>query len=127
LKLAYVDTSVLVAILFDEPSGAELGARLPTFDRLVSSTLLEAELRSALHREQVGFDLDPLFRTISWIHPDRRLTDEIEKVLGSGYLRGADLWHLATALFVAPDGSEVTFLTLDDRQAHVAALLGFSV
>jgi hypothetical protein len=46
-------------------------------------------------------------------------------VLEHGYLRGADLWHLACALFVVDEPDMLTFLTLDTRQQEVAAALGF--
>ena len=45
--------------------------------------------------------------------------------LRAGYLRGADLWHVACALYVAPKPSDVFFITLDERQAEVAAALEF--
>jgi hypothetical protein len=41
-----------------------------------------------------------------------------------GYPKGADIWHVANALFVAPDGRDLTFLTLDPRQQEVATALG---
>ena len=52
------------------------------------------------------------------------LTSEISMVVEAGYLRGADLWHLASALYLTPDPKEVTFITLDERQAEVARGLG---
>jgi hypothetical protein len=52
---------------------------------------------------------------------------EITRVLRSAYLRGADLWHLSTAIYVTSDPSDLTFLTLDRRQAEVAEALGFRV
>ena len=42
---------------------------------------------------------------------------EISMVVGSGYVKGADLWHLATALYAADDPGELTFITLDERQS----------
>jgi hypothetical protein len=55
------------------------------------------------------------------------LTDEISRVLSAGYLRGADLWHVACALYLEPEPDELVFLTLDASQKAVAAKLGFSV
>lgn len=52
------------------------------------------------------------------------LEAEVRTILETGYLRGADLWHLATALFIAPQ-HDIDFLTLDTRQRGVAARLGF--
>jgi len=51
VRLAYVDTSCLVAIAFEEPGADAVAARLLRFDRRFSSNLLEAELRSTLLRE----------------------------------------------------------------------------
>ena len=58
------------------------------------------------------------------LNPGWPLSAEIGLVLSGGNLRGADLWHLATALFAAEDPATVTFLTLDKRQGAVAAKLG---
>lgn len=48
-------------------------------------------------------------------------------VLEAGYARGADLWYLATTLYMAADPAEVTFVTLDQQQRGVAIALGFKV
>jgi predicted nucleic acid-binding protein len=125
LKLVYVDTSCLVAIAFGEAQGARVGRRLREADRRVSSALLEAELSSALKREGLSEGGNRLLSWITWVHPDRRLASEIARVLEHGYLRGADLWHLACALFVVDEPDMLTFLTLDTRQQEVAAALGF--
>ena len=124
MTVAFVDTSCLVAIAFSEPGAAELAARLREFDLLVGSNLLEAELRAVLAREEVSTDLELLER-ITWLIPDRPLSREITTVLGAGYLRGADLWHLACALFLSGSPRELPFLTLDERQGAVAHKLGF--
>jgi hypothetical protein len=61
---------------------------------------------------------------ISWVYPDRPLTAEIAAILDTGYVRGADLWHLAVALFVDPS-REIDFLSLDVRQLEISRRLGF--
>ena len=58
--VAYVDTSCLVAIAFGEAGSRKLATRLRSFDRLMSSNVLEAELRSALAREEVEAECEPL-------------------------------------------------------------------
>jgi predicted nucleic acid-binding protein len=126
LKAAYVDTSCLVALAFDESQGEEVAARLSEHDVLLSSNLLEAEFRATSAREAVEVDED-LFSWIKWILPDRPLSVEIAWVLRTGYVRGADLWHLAAAVYVTPEPGDLTFLTLDRRQREVAAALGFTV
>lgn len=126
MSVAYVDTSALVAIAFGERAGTSLQKRLAEFEELVSSNLLEAELRAAFAREEVPFEPD-LISALSWIFPNRPIGVECDVVLSAGYLRGADLWHIATALYLAPIPAELTVLTLDTRQRSVAKKLGFIV
>jgi predicted nucleic acid-binding protein len=124
MKLAYVDTSCLVAVAFGEPGAAALARRFARFDVLAASDLLEAELRSAFVRE--GVEPQPaLLGGLSWVVPDRPLHAEIARVLAAGHVRGADCWHLASALYLAEDPAAISFLTLDERQAAVAKALGF--
>lgn len=126
MKVAYVDTSALVAIAFGESGASSLARRLKAFDELVSSNLLDAELRAVFVRERIPADTG-LPIGISWILPDRPLTEEIRRVLDAGYLRGADCWHLATALYLAgtEDPNAISFLTADERQRKVAGALRF--
>lgn len=126
MSVAYVDTSALVAIAFDERGAAACARRLDSFSRLMSSNLLDAELRAVFARE--GHVYEPsLVDGIDWVLPDRLLTHEFETVLQAGYLRGADLWHLATALYTTPEPGEISFVTLDHRQQAVASAVGFEV
>ncbi len=126
MKAAYIDSSCLLAIAFDEPGAAGLATRLRGFDTLLSSHLLEAEVRSALTREKVG-DGSALLSWVTWVYPNRPLTDEFDRIGSSSYLKGADLWHLACALFLSPGGKDLVFLTLDKRQKQAAAKLGFTL
>ena len=127
MTFAYVDSSCLVAIAFDEPGARKLAGRLRRFDRLFASNLLEAELRSALLREKVEGDGEELLSWMTWVYPNRPLTPEFARIVAAGYLKGADLWHLASALFLAPDPKELTFLTLDSRQGEIAGRIGFTL
>lgn len=124
MSFAYVDTSCLVAIAFGEAGARALARKLEAYEQRFSANLLEAEFVSALRREGVeggqGF-LD----TMTWILPDRRLTPEMERVLAARFVRGADLWHLACALYLAESPEDVDFLTLDAPQREAAAALGF--
>ena len=125
MTVAYVDASCLVAVAFGEPGFEAVVDRLDGVDQLVSSNLLEAEVRAALEREEVPAD-GRLFDRLSWVLPDRPLTAEIQAVLEAGYLRGADLWHVACALYLSPVPSELVFLTEDRQQSAVVAALGFA-
>ena len=126
MKLAYIDTSCLVAIGFGEHGATSIGRRLRRFDELVSSNLLEAELRSTFAREKLPLPAE-LMSAISWVIPDRPLHAEIAQVLAAGQVRGANCWHIAAALYLSPEPAAITFLTLDERQRGVAETLGFEV
>ena len=121
---AYVDTSYILAIAFDEPGAAELNARFDDYANVASSNLLEAELVAAFRREGIAFERGGLDR-IRWVMPERALSDELGRVFAAGYLRGADAWHVACALYMVESPAELAFLTLDTRQRDVAAKLGF--
>ena len=122
---AYVDTSAILSVEFSEPGYETVIERLDSFSRLVSSNLLEAEVRAGFARDGRTFD-SMVLSNIEWVSADRPLGPEFERVLEIGYLRGADLWHIATALYAARGNpSGITFLTLDRRQGEVAAELGF--
>jgi uncharacterized protein with PIN domain len=125
MTVGYVDTSCLVAVAFGEDAAESVIRQLEACDMVVSSTLLEAELRAALKREAVEGGADVLLEPVGWVLPDRRLTPEIDRVLAARHLRGADLWHVATALYLAESPADVAFLTLDQAQRDAAANLGF--
>lgn len=126
MRLAYVDTSILVAIAFGESGATAATRRLKNFDALATADLLDAELRATFQREKAAYD-PTLTAALSWVIPDRRLGEEIARVLDHGLLRGADCWHLAVALYLTGDPALATFLTLDQRQRDVAKALGFAV
>ncbi len=125
MRVGYLDTSMLIAVAFDEPGAERWAERLHSFDELLSSSLLESEFLAAAEREGVREQASRLLDPISWIFPDRRLTGEIGKILAHGHLRGADLHHLATAFHLFPEPDHVYFLTLDRHQEEAARRLGF--
>ena len=126
--MAYVDTSAILSIVFEEPEWEYTAHRLAGFSVLLSSNLLEAELRSAYERENMEFESGSISR-IGWVNPTRSLGSEMADVLANGgYLKGADLWHIAVALFVdeiVP--GKLAFISLDCNQREVAENLGFEV
>lgn len=125
MTVAYVDSSCLVALVLGEPSAPRVARILRPFTRLVSSNLLEAEVRSALGRERVVPAAD-MFTGLGWVLPERALAREFERVAVLGALRGADLWHVACALYLDPTAAELAFVTLDLAQRKVAAAVGFA-
>ncbi len=125
MSAAFIDSSCVVAIAFSEPGARAIAKGLEKFDRLFATNLLEAEVRSALAREAEEIDPAPLFSGLTWVWPDRPLGAEMTKALAAGRLRGADLWHVSAALWLAPDPHDLVFATLDLEQAKVARQLGF--
>jgi predicted nucleic acid-binding protein len=127
MSAAYVDTSFLLAIVFGEPDASALRRRLLRFEHRLTGDLLRAEVLSAAQREAVPFDtLQPVLAALSLVLPERSLEREMREALGYGYLRGADLWHVACALFLAGDARhELAFLSRDRAQRAIARRLGF--
>jgi predicted nucleic acid-binding protein len=124
MSVAYVDTSFLLGIAFGETEASRLARKLSGFDTAISANLLVAELRAAHLREKIQVDED-LLSSIAIVLPERPLDREIARVLEHGYLRGADCWHLAAALYVADNPESLAFLSLDQTQLRFARALGF--
>ena len=114
MRVAYVNTSVLRAICLDEPGSALCASKLGEFSRRIASSVLAAELRAVFARENLPFH-ETATSGIEWILPDRTLAREIAQVLDTRHLRGADLWHVASALFVSPKSGDLSFATRDAR------------
>ena len=124
MAAAYVDSSCLVAIAFGDQGARKAARAIRSYSQLLASNLVEAEVRAALAREDVPGGPE-VFEGIGWVFPDRALTAELQRALDHGRLRGADLWHVACALYLDPTATELAFLTLDVPQQRVTAALGF--
>lgn len=68
MKVAYVDTSALVAIVFGERGGTAAARWLGEHDEIFSANFLEAELRAAYAREGVAAN-DEILNAVSWALP----------------------------------------------------------
>lgn len=124
--ILYVDSSVLVSVLFAEKGYRVYETALAEGKTVVSSGLAEAEVLATATREKVP--REPMVRALEKItlcFPDRSLASELELVFACGFLRGGDAYHLATALYVDPSRKELVFLTADLVQRRVASRLGF--
>lgn len=126
MKPAYIDTSVVLAVALREKGWESVARRLAKHQKLLSSSFLEAELKAAFKREEILWRTD-VTAVIAWVIPDRLLSGEIDRVLEQGYVRGADCWHLATALYLFPEPDSAAFVTLDIPQRRIASALGFAV
>lgn len=123
----YVDSSVLVAILFNE-TGADFYRDQLNHAECISSYLMEAEVYASAAREKIAFEeADALLKYIHPVIPERSLRDEYKNIFSHGYCRGGDACHIATLLYIDSTQSEVPLLTMDERQAEVARSVGISV
>ena len=129
MKALFADTSAFLAVLFEEPGHAEVAGLFRETERVFASGLLEAETRGAAARKGLPTEeVDKALSRLSFFQPDRPLSQELRSLVSAGVpLRGADLWHLACALYLAGNPSALPFLTLDQAQAQAAARLGFRV
>ncbi len=125
MRAAFVDTSTVLTLAFKQSGWQEVAATLESFDVIYACDLLEAEFRSAFRREGLTPELGFLHE-LHCVVPTRSLGPEFQRVLDAGRVRGADCFHLAVALSLAPVPSELTFLTRDTRQCQVAEGLGFT-
>ena len=127
MKAVYVDSSIIVAILLNEPIGKKMRKRLAIQDEVLSSSLIEAEVLSVSSREKVDLSLTyKILDYVSLVSPERTLREEYQSILVHGYCRGADLFHLACALYLDPE-KELPFLTLDLKQKDLARKVGLRV
>lgn len=127
MTAAYLDTSFFVAIVLGEPGAGRLSRVLAGHDRVLASDLLVAETLCTARREGVDVDLlRPALSALTLVLPARSLEQEMREAVHVGRLRGADLWHVACALFVAGSArADLPFLSRDAAQRTVAKRLGF--
>ena len=123
--MVYIDTSVILSKLFKEPTKFKWNKLKG--QKLLSSSLIYYETMSACKREGIKYtDATSLLKAINIVSPNKILEDEVAGILEIGYLRGADLTHLATALWLSRnEPKNLVFLSFDNSQLKVARELGF--
>jgi uncharacterized protein len=125
--ILYIETSAAAKLLVEEPASARLAARLDAAvdrgDALLSSMLLETELRRlALRVELAQTAVTYLLDHFDLVETDRSLYREAG-LLPVPHLRSLDALHLAAALRVDAD----VMVTYDRRQADAADAAGLPV
>ena len=123
----YIETSAAAKLLVDEPESSRLAARLDravdSDDALLSSVLLETELRRlAVRVDLAQTAVTHLLERFDLVEPDRSLYRDAGLLPGR-QLRSLDALHLAVALRVAAD----VMVTYDHRQADAAEAVGLPV
>lgn len=125
--ILYVETSAAAKLLVEEPESARAAARLDRAadedDEIVSSLLLETELRRLAVRVGLGQDsVTRLLERFDLVEPDRPQYREAGLLPGS-HLRSLDALHVAAALH----GDADVMVTYDRRQADAAVAAGIPV
>ena len=77
-----------------------------------------------MKREEVNDEAGDALASVDWVLPHEPLGAEVSRVLEAGYARGADVWHLARALWVQTQVGDLRFLTLDGQQGELARAVG---
>ena len=125
--ILYVETSAAAKLIIDEPESSRLAAHLDLAvdqdDGLLSSMLLETELRRLAVRTGVGQAVvTRLLERFDLLEIDRSLYREAGLLPGP-HLRSLDAIHVAAALRANADA----MVTYDLRQADAADSVGLSV
>ena len=119
MSILYVDTSVVAALLFAEKNYKDVNKRLNQADRIVSSHLMIAK------REDISFDdIDQYLQYFDIAVPDRTLQAEVISILEQTYCRGADAFHIATAIYLDPKMEKLKFYSFDKQQLVAAKNIG---
>ncbi len=123
-RRVYVDTSALAALLVTQPETPDVLAWLDrTDDELVSSDLLETELRRLASREGLAqADVSALLDGINIAALDRA-TYRSAGLVPMKYLRTLDALHLEAAMRLRA----AAILSFDRRMADAARALGLDV
>lgn len=128
MQALYIDSSALMALLFKQSDHINIKKIMINANELISSNLIIAECFSACTREKFDKILCWEFlQEISMVIPESKLQLELEKVFHCGYLRGANAYHLACALYLDNNTQELGFLSRDQNQCLVAQQLGFKI
>lgn len=123
----YLDTSAAAKLLVEEPESSAvagwLDQQVEAGEVIVSSLLLETELRRFAAREQLSqVAVGEVLDRVDLIEPDRALFHEAG-ILPAPTLRSLDALHLATVLRL----DAASLLTYDLRMTQAAVALGIRV
>jgi predicted nucleic acid-binding protein len=128
LKAAYIDSSVIIAASLNQLTKSDKFFEICEEYEFFSSYLLAAETYSAMKREKFPLKVaQPFIERANFL--SRPIHAELfKKGLKKAYVRGADLYHIATALLIRENySSQISFFSLDSKQSEVAKKCGLKV
>jgi predicted nucleic acid-binding protein len=123
----YLDASALVKLIVAEPESGALRRYLGERPRIISSRIVEVELRRAVARQDeidAGDRVSSLIATVELLELDGEVARRAGE-LTPATLRSLDAIHLASALVIAPEVDAV--VAYDTRLAAAARAAGLAV
>lgn len=117
--LAYIDSSALLKLIFEEDESEAFAAAIVEWPELVSSVILDAEVHRAAAREGREAEVASVLDAVSLIDFNKSIRVAARSV-GQSDIRGMDAIHLATA---ASLGADLGVLFTYDVRMLEAALL----
>lgn len=136
MKAVYWDASAVVSILVRDRFTGQAQRALRRKDVHLLSSLAMAEVDAVIARmarekhitaRQAGSAADTIREGVwqlVWSHP---ASADLARLSREHPLRGADLWHLANALGLRDELSDVVMLSFDERLASAARAEGLGV
>ena len=129
MVVVYWDASAILSSLFQDEYSEQARTWIDRAGVHLVSTLSYAEVNAVfgrIQRERLMADImvDAVRESLQ-TGPWRRLNvspqwEDIQELSHRQRLRGADLWHLATAISIQKDLPELTLLTFDKRLKQAA-------
>jgi uncharacterized protein len=126
-RVAYIDSSALLKMAFQEPENSAVEADLAQRDGLVASTLVALECRRAARRHsnrRAAQAVEEMLEAVWLVEITPAILDRAASV-NPPLVRSLDAIHVATALSIAEPGLEI--ITYDGRMAAAALASGLRV
>jgi uncharacterized protein len=133
--IAYIDSSLFLKLLFDEPGTSQAQMLWDSDPVLISSRLLRIEARATLARGKldgritqqkakvVTKTFDDLWARLTVVEISEQVAESACEIAESTRLRSLDAIHLASAMAVSAD----LFGSSDVQLCNAASELGFAV
>ncbi len=133
--IAYIDSSLFLKLLFDEPGTSQAQMLWDSDPVLISSRLLRIEARATLARGKldgritqqkakvVTKTFDDLWARLTVLEISEQVAESACEIAESTRLRSLDAIHLASAMAVSAD----LFGSSDVQLCNAASELGFAV
>jgi predicted nucleic acid-binding protein len=122
----YIDTSALGRVLLAEPDKPAIERALDDYDKIVSSHLLQVELRRLAFRKNLLDATSELLADVALISMNEAILTASETLAPSA-VGTLDAIHLATAVRLSNDGELDALMTYDKQLAEGAREHGITV